>query len=71
MKEMITIRIGQNAGILWLIIRQTETITVSELKEYSGLNERDFFMALGWLASEGNLFFFDVEQDNWKIKIID
>lgn len=58
--------IGTNAGIVW----QTMTIrycwAVEELKEQTGLSDKDLWAAIGWLARE-NQIEFDSSMDEDRI----
>ncbi|MCM0221089.1 winged helix-turn-helix domain-containing protein [Bacteroides fragilis] len=51
--------IGLNAGHIWQILSDNEPRTYKQLKEESGLAERDLNMALGWLAREDQI---EIEQ---------
>ena len=49
--------IGANAGKLWTIIANNGEISLAGLKKLSGLDDRQLFMALGWLAREDKVKF--------------
>lgn len=53
-------RIGQNAGILWHVMdnnRDNRVWNMEDLRQASGLNEPDFYAAIGWLARENKIDF--------------
>lgn len=49
--------IGENAGIIWRLLNGYGYRSYAELKEESGLSDRDLNMAIGWLAREGKVEF--------------
>lgn len=54
--------IAHNAGIVWrLLDNNNRRWEYGELKEASGLSDRDLNTAIGWLARENRVQF---EQDN-------
>lgn len=54
--------IAHNAGIVWrLLDNNNRRWEYGELKEASGLSDRDLNTAIGWLACENRVQF---EQDN-------
>lgn len=55
--------IGENAGKIWRLLNNNCRWTYEELKEKSGLSDRDLNAAIGWLAREGKI---DFEMDNSK-----
>ncbi|MDO4714687.1 MAG: winged helix-turn-helix domain-containing protein [Bacteroidales bacterium] len=56
-------QIGLNAGTIWVSLStQREPISLSALKTAIGLKDRDFHLALGWLARENKVHF--IEQGN-------
>jgi hypothetical protein len=58
---MIKGNIGINAGIIWRILESTSDIAVKQLQKQSGLKEKEFNMALGWLAREHKVYFYELE----------
>ncbi len=54
---MLNEKIGQNAGNLWLILKENGPMNASALKKNSKLTEKDMNLGLGWLAREGKLSF--------------
>lgn len=49
--------IGENAGILWRLLNNGERWEYEQLKNASGLSDRDLNLAIGWLARENKIFF--------------
>lgn len=58
--------IGTNAGIFWRIMDNHMSWNYAELKEKSGLSDKDLCAAIGWLARE-NKIEFDNESKNQRI----
>ena len=53
-------RIGENAGIVWRQLNgENRKWQYVELKEVTGLSDRDLNAAIGWLAREGKIQFED------------
>ncbi len=51
-------RIGENAGIVWRLMNgDNRKWEYSEIKEATGLSNRDLNAAIGWLAREGKIQF--------------
>ena len=59
--------IGENAGIIWKILSEQAEVPLSELKKKTKLNDRDLFLALGWLAREGKVGF---DQKDQRVSVI-
>lgn len=49
--------IGENAGIVWRLLNNGERWEYEQLKDASGLSDRDLNLAIGWLARENKIFF--------------
>ena len=47
--------IGLNAGIIWRIISDQQKWKYSELKQKSGLPDKELYAAIGWLAREDKI----------------
>ena len=48
--------IGESAGVVWnLLATDNKKMEYQELKEASGLNDKELSAAMGWLAREGKL----------------
>jgi hypothetical protein len=62
---MIKSEIGVNAGIIWQYLDNKGECSIDSLKELLNMNERDFFLALGWLARENKLVFYNREKTDF------
>lgn len=49
--------IGENSGIVWRLLNNGERWEYKQLKNASGLSDRDLNLAIGWLARENKIFF--------------
>lgn len=49
--------IGGNSGIVWRLLNNGERWEYEQLKNASGLSDRDLNLAIGWLARENKIFF--------------
>lgn len=49
--------IGKNAGNIYNHLKENGQSNVSSLKKNTGLNDKDIYMSLGWLAREDKLSF--------------
>lgn len=52
--------IGTNAGIIWNLLSNNEKWNIDQLKETSGLSEKEIYAAIGWLARENKI---EVEEE--------
>lgn len=52
--------IGTNAGIVWRLMNNDYKWSYQELKEKSGLSNRELNAAIGWLAREDKI---QIEED--------
>ncbi len=50
-------QIGENAGIVWNILKDNNHWEYEQLKEISGLSDRELNAAIGWLAREDKIDF--------------
>lgn len=51
-------KIGENAGLIWQILHgDHRKWEYKELKEATGLSDRELNAAIGWLAREGKIQF--------------
>lgn len=57
---MITIKIGENAGLIWNAL-QGGALTLKALKKATKLKNDELYLALGWLAREGKVSFAEGE----------
>ncbi len=54
---MLTPIIGENAGKIWNILNEKGAMNVNTLKKSTKLDDKNLYLALGWLAREGNVKF--------------
>ena len=59
---MNTIKIGENAGLIWNAL-QNGALTTKALKKATKLKEADLNLALGWLARENKVVFTEQDAD--------
>ncbi len=52
--------IGTNAGIVWRLMNNDRRWSYQELKQESGLSDRELNAAIGWLAREDKI---QIEED--------
>ena len=57
--------IGENAGIIWRLLNNGERWEYEQLKEKSGLSDRDLNLAIGWLARENKIFIRQKDDEIW------
>lgn len=55
--------IGANAGMIWSALNLKNSQSVKMLKRVTKLKDKDIYPALGWLAREGKVEFFETEGD--------
>jgi hypothetical protein len=46
---------GANAGKIWETLNQNGSLTKKKIIEFTNLNEREFYVGLGWLARENKI----------------
>jgi hypothetical protein len=54
---MLTQVIGENAGKIWLTLNEKGEMNISNIKKVTKLDDKNLYLALGWLAREGKLNF--------------
>ena len=67
---MIKPRIGINAGKIWEFLDRNGESSISDIKKALSLKSSDVRMALGWLARENKIFFFEEEHEAVKIVLL-
>lgn len=50
-------KIGDNAGRVWKALHDRGPANLSALKKVAKLDDRQLYLALGWLAREGKVTF--------------
>ncbi|MGE4586196.1 MAG: winged helix-turn-helix domain-containing protein [Mangrovibacterium sp.] len=56
---MIKNKIGINAGKIWLFLDQNGESSIAEVMKSLAMSSADVRMALGWLAREDKVYFFN------------
>lgn len=54
---MIKELIGDNAGKIWKLLKDSGQLSASAVKKAADMNDKDLYMALGWLAREEKVIF--------------
>jgi len=49
--------IGRNSGALWKILNTKGACNLSALKKQAKMDDKQLYLALGWLAREGKILF--------------
>jgi hypothetical protein len=62
---MIKQTIGEDAGKIWQKLNSENEKPIKELAKELRLKEKDFYMAIGWLARENKIGFY--EENNQQI----
>ena len=60
---MERIRIDSDAGIIWQVINDNKNIKITDLKKLTKMEIKNIYLALGWLARENKVFFFERENE--------
>ena len=60
---MEKVKIGFNAGKLYKFIEENREVKLTVLKKTTKMDIKDMYLALGWLARENKIHFFDLEGD--------
>ena len=55
MMDSIIDNYGRNAGKIWEALDTHGPLTQTKLMKTTGLNEEEFYVAIGWLAKEGKI----------------
>lgn len=56
-------KIGTIAGKIWQILNENGNVKIADLKKTTKKDIKDIYMALGWLARENKIHFFEVEKE--------
>ncbi len=52
---MLQEKAGETAGKIWTVLNAEGTLTMKQIKKLAKINEKDFFLGLGWLLREDKL----------------
>lgn len=66
---MIKNDIGINAGIIWQPLNEKGALPISEIETETKFSREYIFYALGWLARENNIVFFE-KDDVMQVKLM-
>ncbi|MDD5686889.1 MAG: winged helix-turn-helix domain-containing protein [Elusimicrobia bacterium] len=58
--------VGENAGKVWQVLHTKGQSNLDELKNGTSLDDKNLYMALGWLAKEGKV---KIEQKQKQIAV--
>lgn len=56
-------KIGTDAGKIWQILNEIGNVKIVDLKKTSKMDIKDIYLALGWLARENKIQFFEMERE--------
>jgi hypothetical protein len=56
-------KIGANADTIWQILNKERNVKISDLKKITKMEIKDIYLALGWLAKETKIHFFEKEKE--------
>ncbi|MDR2914771.1 MAG: winged helix-turn-helix domain-containing protein [Tannerella sp.] len=60
--------IGLSAGVIWELLFEKGSLTLSELEELTGLKQSLILLAFGWLAREDKISFSEMD-GSLKVKL--
>ena len=60
---MEKVKIGNDAGSIWQVLNEKGNITIVDLKKTTKMDIKDIYLALGWLARENIIHFFEMEKE--------
>ncbi|MEG1581087.1 MAG: winged helix-turn-helix domain-containing protein [Bacteroidaceae bacterium] len=60
---MLREKAGETAGKIWTALEETEGLSLKQIKKATKLNEKDFFLGLGWLLREDKVKTSTVEDE--------
>ena len=54
---MLKSDIGINAGVIWQLLSNESELSIRQIGELTGYNDKNIYMALGWLSRENKVSF--------------
>jgi len=66
---MLKSKIGTNAGEIWQFLDTNGEKSIPEIGKTLSMKKNDVLMALGWLAREDKIFFFE-DKNNTLVTLI-
>lgn len=52
---MLQEKAGETAGKIWTVLNDKGAMTLKQIKKAAKINEKDFYLGLGWLLREDKL----------------
>lgn len=52
---MLQEKAGKTAGKIWTVLNEKGAMTLKQIKKAAKINEKDFYLGLGWLLREDKL----------------
>lgn len=52
---MLKEKAGETAGKIWTVLNEKGAMTLKQIKKAAKINEKDFYLGLGWLLREDKL----------------
>ena len=52
---MLQKKAGETAGKIWTVLNEKGAMTLKQIKKAAKINEKDFYLGLGWLLREDKL----------------
>ncbi|MCI6519543.1 MAG: winged helix-turn-helix domain-containing protein [Prevotellaceae bacterium] len=52
---MLQEKAGETAGKIWTVLNEKGAMTLKQIKKAAKINEKDFYLGLGWLLREDKL----------------
>ncbi len=52
---MLQEKAGETAGKIWTVLNEKGAMTLKQIKKAAKINEKDFYLGLGWLLRENKL----------------
>ena len=52
---MLQGKAGETAGKIWTVLNEKGAMTLKQIKKAAKINEKDFYLGLGWLLREDKL----------------
>ena len=52
---MLQEKAGETAGKIWTVVNEKGAMTLKQIKKAAKINEKDFYLGLGWLLREDKL----------------
>ena len=52
---MLQEKAGETAGKIWTVLNEKGAMTLKQIKKAAKINEKDFYLGLGWVLREDKL----------------